>query len=161
RLPVVHSEEIVTVLEKMASQPRKLSGMEGLYFATQCWNETTAQRDGTIRRETLFPSAIDQWIISGPHFFIGTPLNKTPNANCANYLDSSYLGLRSIPDPYLPRTNHVPACPPSEYRRRIPHFGGKPVTDCYRHIHRRQLSLTGERALVNAIAPPGVTHIDG
>ena len=42
------------------------------------WNETNAQMDGTIRRETRYPKDVNEWIVSGPHFYVGTPFNKTP-----------------------------------------------------------------------------------
>ena len=69
RLAVAHSEEVIRVLEKFAAQPRKLGSLEGVFFATQHWNETTAQDDGTIRRETGYPNHIDECILSGPHLF--------------------------------------------------------------------------------------------
>jgi hypothetical protein len=47
--------------------------LKGRYFATVMWDETNAQKDGTIDRETQFPKDDGQWILSGPHFFVGTP----------------------------------------------------------------------------------------
>jgi hypothetical protein len=159
RLPVIHSEEVVRVLEKFAAQPRKLGDLEGTYFATQHWNETNAQDDGTIRRETRYPKEESGWVVSGPHFFVGTPFNKSPWPKCEHNKHYYDIDLVAIPDDYLPRTNYVPACSPDEYRRRTPKFKDKPVTEFYRHVHRRQLAPTGERTLVNAIVPPGAAHI--
>lgn len=159
RLPVVHSEEIVSVLEKFAEQPRRLGDLEGEYFATQHWNETNAQQDGTIRRETRYPEHAGEWILSGPHFFVGTPLNKTPNEGCKNNLDYSSIDLTAIPDDYLPRTNYVPACSPEEYLQRTPKWNGRPVTEFYRHVHREMVSPTGERTLVPCIVPPRIGHV--
>ena len=65
------------------------------------------------------------------------PFNKTPNEGCSHNRDYSDIDLTAIPDDYLPRTNYVPACSPEEYRRRTPKFNGKPVTEFYRHVHRR------------------------
>jgi hypothetical protein len=160
RSPVIHSEEIVRVLEKFASQPCKLGDLEGEFFATQHWNETNAQDDGTICRETRYPKDVSEWILSGPHFHVGTPFNKTPNEGCGNHRDYTPIDLTTIPEDFLPRTNYVPACSPEEYRHRTPKFNGRPVTDFYRHVHRRQLNPTGERTLINAIVPPGVAHIN-
>jgi hypothetical protein len=160
RLAIVHSEEIVRVLEKFAAQPRKLGDLEGEFFATQYWNETNAKADGTISRETRYPKDVNEWIMSGPHFYVGTPFNKTPNEGCSTNRDYSEIDLTAVPDDYFPRTNYVPACSPEEYRRRTPKFGGKPMTDYYRHVHRRQLATVGERTLINAMVPPGVGHID-
>ncbi len=35
------------------------------------------------------------------------------------------------------------------------------MTESYRHVHRRQLSPTGERTLINSLSPKGPSHIDG
>jgi hypothetical protein len=160
RLPVVHSEEIVSVLEKFAAQTRRLGDLEGEYHSTVMFDETYAQRDGTIRRETRYPTDVSEWIISGPHFHVGTPLNKSPNEGCSSKGDYSKIDLTSIPADYLPRTNYVPACSPEEYRRRTPKWDGELVTKFYRLAHRRMLSPTGERTLVPCLIPPGPGHIN-
>jgi hypothetical protein len=159
RLPIIHTEEIVQVLEKFAAQNRRLGNLEGHYFATDMWDETRSQKAGTIRRDTRPPKDVNEWVISGPHFYVGTPLNKTPNDNCSTRGDYTELDLTAIPDDYLPRTNYVPACSPDEYLRRTPKFKDKLVTEFFRHIHRRQVVATNERTLINAIIPPGVAHI--
>jgi hypothetical protein len=84
------------------------------------FDETYAQRDGTIRRETRFPDSTSEWILSGPHFFVGNPCYKTPRAKCTKNSDYDILNLTEIPDDYLPRSNYVPACDPAEYLRRTP-----------------------------------------
>jgi len=159
RLPVVHSAEILRVLERFADAPRTLRDLEGRYFATECFHETNQQKDGTMRRETRFPQNAEGWIVSGPHFYVATPFNKTPNEGCRHNQDYSVLDLTTLPPDYLPRTNYVPACSPSEYRRRVPHWQGKPVTEFYRHVHREMVASTGERTLVPALLPPGPTHV--
>jgi hypothetical protein len=150
----------VSVLEKFAAQHRKLGDLEGEFFATQHWNETNAQEDETIRRETRYPKDINEWIVSGPHFYVGTPLNKTPNEGCSSHADYTQLDLTAITEDYLPRTNYVPACQRAEYLRRTPKFNGKPVTEFYRHVHREMVSSHNERTLVPALIPPGVAHIN-
>ena len=59
-------------------------------------------------------------ILSGPHYFVGNPFNKTPRRQCT--LSSHYdaLDLVALPEDYLPRTNYLPACDPAEYARRAP-----------------------------------------
>jgi len=160
RLPIIHSAEIVSVLEKFAEQPRRLGDLEGEYFSLEMWHETSAQKDGTIRRETRYPKDASEWILSGPHFFVGTPFNKTPNEGCSTNLDYSKIDLTAIPADYLPRTNYVPACSPEEYLRRTPKWNGKPVTEFYRHVHREMVGPTAERTLIPAILPPAVGHVN-
>jgi hypothetical protein len=161
RLPVVHSEEIVRVLEKFAAQPRKFGHLTGEYFATVMFDESYAQREGTIRRETRYPKDLSEWIVSGPHFYVGTPFNKSPRESCEHNSHYDDIDLMVIPEDYLPRTNYVPACPTDEYRVRIPKFNGKLVTEFHRVLCRKMISPINERTLIAAIIPPGPPHIDG
>ena len=167
RLPAIHSRELVSVLQKFADAPVRLGDLGNDIYATQLWNETISQQDRTIQRETGFVSTPDEFILSGPHFYVGNPLNKTPRAVCT--LNSHYdvLDLETLPDDYLPRSNYRPACSPEEYRRRIPRVSWveegkeKPrlVTDYYRHVNREMVSLSGERSLVTTLLPHGAAHV--
>lgn len=164
RLPALHSTELVSVLEKFAAVPSRVADLGDRYYSTVMFDETNAvKKDKTIKRETQHPESPDQLILSGPHFFVGTPLNKTPRASCT--LNSHYdvIGLEFIPDDYLPRTNYVPACSPEEYMARVPRVPWgeqKPVTEFYRIVSRSMLPPSGERTLAQAIAPKGIAHID-
>lgn len=71
-------------------------------------------------RETQFPENSSKWILSGPHFFVGTPFYKTPRENCTLNSDYDCLDLLTLPDDYLPRTNYMPACDVQEYAKRTP-----------------------------------------
>ena len=73
RLPALHARPLVGVLEKFAAQPRRLGDLRGEYYSLEMWHETNAQNDGTIRRETRFPEDAGEWVLSGPHFFVGNP----------------------------------------------------------------------------------------
>src|SRR5690606_28655482 len=68
RLPALHARQLTNVLEKFAAQPRRLGDLKGQYFSTVMFDETYAQRDGTIKRDTQFPENPEQWVLSGPHF---------------------------------------------------------------------------------------------
>jgi hypothetical protein len=158
RLPSVHSEQVVHVLERFAEQPKRLGNFGDSYNYSRMWEETAAQADNTIRRETQLPKDLNEWILSGPHFHVATPFNKTPNEECKHNLDYSDIDLTVIPDDYLPRTNYVPACGVDEYQRRIPKWNGEPITKFYRQCYRAMLSITGERSLIGCIMPPEVGH---
>lgn len=160
KLPAVHSLEILQVLDKVSRVSCRFGDVSGGLFHSDHWNETNQQKDGTIARQTCFPSSVEEWVVSGPHFFVANPFNKTPNEGCSTKQDYSEIDLTTMPEDYLPRTNYVRACSMEEYRRRTPVWDGKLSTDNFRHVHRRQLALTGERTLINAIIPPGVAHID-
>ena len=163
RLPSVHSRNIVDVLRKFAEQPRRLGDLQGEYYSTVMWDETNAvKRDHTIRRETRFPEHPGEWILSGPHFYVGNPFYKTPRRVCTEKGHYDVIDLTEIPDDYLPRTNYVPDCDPEEYLKRTPRVpwgDRKPVTEFYRLVHRRMLSQSGERTFVVTVLPPHCAHI--
>ncbi|MFK7776944.1 MAG: hypothetical protein QM501_02320 [Gimesia sp.] len=169
RLPALHSQELLSVLEKFAAQPKRLGNLQGEYYSLEMWHETNAQKDGIIRRETRFPNDAGQWVLSGPHFFVGNPFYKTPDQVCEKHHDYSILDLTDLPDDYLPRTNYVPACSAEEYRQHTPRVPWveegeqepKRVTEYYRWVNRGMLSQSGERTLISALVPPDVAHING
>lgn len=169
RLPALHAQELISVLERFAACPRRLDDLKEEYVSTVMFDETYAQRDGIIRRETKFPESVEEWVLQGPHFFVGTPLYKTPRRVCANHRAYDVVDLTYVPDQYLPRTNYVPACERDEYLSRVPRVswsgegeaGQRRVTEFYRLCVSRAISASGERTLQPAIIPPGVAHIDG
>jgi hypothetical protein len=111
RLPQVHSRPLLTVLEKFAAAPRRLGDLQGEYLATEMFHESNAQRDGIITRQddpAYQPETADQWVVSGPHFFVGTPLNKTPRRKCTEKAHYDDIDLTRIPDDFLPRAVYRP-----------------------------------------------------
>jgi len=169
RLPALHARQLISVLEKLAAHPCRLGDLKGAYYSVDIiFHETEAQKDGIIRRDTQFPMDTSEWILSGPHFFVGTPIYKTPRAVCKANSHYDAIDLSAVPDDYLPRTNYVPACSPSEYAKRVPlvpwvepgEHVPRRMTESYRLLHRRQLSQSGERTLISAISPPKTTSIN-
>ena len=164
RLPALHAKTLLAVLRKFAAHPKRLGDLGDDFHVTGHWHETMAQRQGTIRRETRFPADASQLILSGPHFFVGNPFNKTPRRVCTQNSHYDVLDLTTLPDEYLPRTNYVPACGVDEYEARTPRVSWcergedepRKVTDYYRLIHREMISAALERTLVTAIIPKGV-----
>ena len=169
RLPALHARQLTNVLEKFAAQSRRLGDLKGQYYSTVMFDETYAQRDGTIKRDTQFPESPGQWILSGPHFFVGHPFYKTAKAECNTHLDYEAPDLQTLPDDYLPRTNYIPACDPATYRDRTPRVPwveegehrARLVTEYYRMIARAMLSQSGERTLITALAPKQIGHMNG
>ena len=76
RLPALHSRQLLTVAEKLATHPRRLADLQDSYHVTGHWHETAAQRQGTIERETHFPNGLDGLVFSGPHLSVGNPFGK-------------------------------------------------------------------------------------
>jgi len=165
RLPTLHSQKLVSVLRKFSIQEQRLGNLQDSYYATVMFDETNAvKKDKTIRRDTQFPATPKSLIFSGPHFYVGTPVYKTPREICTEKGHYDVLDLTHLPDDYLPRTNYTPDCELIAYRDRTPKvsWGDRlPVTEFYRLVSRKMLSQSGERTLVSAIEPKGVGHIDG
>ena len=167
RLPALHSSALVAVLRKLADNPRRLADLAGSHCAPRHWDETGAQRQQTIRRETRFPDRPDELILSGPHFSVGAPFNKTPRRSCTINSDYDILDLVTLPDDYLPRSNYVRACDVAEYARRTPRVtwteageqSPKPVTSYYRAVNRAMTVPTNERSFVVALIPRGFATV--
>ncbi|HCF6075261.1 TPA: class I SAM-dependent DNA methyltransferase [Pseudomonas aeruginosa] len=171
RLPAVHSRELVSVLEKLARVPRRLGDLAGNYLTLEMWHETGAQKDGTIRRrsrgEQGFVSDPVGFVLSGPHFYVGNPLSKTPKPICETHKAYDPLDLETLPDDYLPRSNYLPSCDAIEYARRVPRVSwmeageqeARAVTKYYRFVNRRMFSPSAERSFISTIASAGSAHI--
>jgi hypothetical protein len=168
RISEVHSQEILKVLRRFTEQPRRLGDNESEYKSTVMFDETYAQRDGIIERDTQFIDSTHNWVLSGPHFFVGTPIYQTPQEKCTekNHYDS--VDLSCISENYLPRTNYVPACERSEYRSHTPtvpwsneNGESEPVTSFYRLAFRAMIGPQSARTLIGTVIPPGPGHING
>ena len=121
----LHARTLSSVLDKLARWPRRLADLEGEYFSTQHWNEKNSQDDGTIFRETGFVDSTQDWVLSGPHFFVANPYYKCPQRVVTHHLDYDSIDLEVIPDDYLPRTNYRPMQDREEYLRRMPRVSWK------------------------------------
>jgi len=171
RLPAVHSVHQLEVLKKVSQWPRKIAHLtrDQIYTNSTHWNETNAQRDGILRRDTGFVSQPDEVVLSGPHFFIANPLNKTPRRLCRHNSDYDVVDLEVIPDDYLQRTNYRRACDRAEYERKAPKVGWMEESEqearlasAYPRIAtRRGAHPADERSLRPILLASGPMHIDG
>ena len=171
RLPALHAQSLSAVLAKLAAWPRRLGDLGDSYFATQHWNEKLQQDDGTITRrattDARFPRTPAEWIISGPHFFVANPYNKTPRRVCTEKGHYDVIDAEGMPTDYLPRTNYLPSADTSEYVRLTPRvkwiedgeFVPRPVTDYFRLVNREMVDPSSERTLQAALVPPGPANI--
>ena len=172
RLPALHAGALNSVLDKLAAWPRRLADLGNDYFSTVMFDETYSQRDGTLSRRPSsdpgFPASPDDWVLSGPHFFLANPYNKTPRKVCAANSHYDVIDLETLPDDYLPRTNYRTMADKEEYLRRIPRLTGvnegmtlgKPVTDHFRLVNREMIGPASERTLITTLIPPGAAHIN-
>ena len=167
RLPALHSEQLVSGLNRLASQPTTLGDLGQDAKISYGWHESDAQRDGIIRRDIGFPRNSVEVILSGPHYFCGNPLYKTPRRSCTKNADYDVLDLAELPDDYLPRTVFLPACDPEIYESHMDRVdwteeGVKPhgVTECYRLVNREMVGSSSERTLSTAMVPRGVHYLN-
>ena len=167
RLPALHSSQLVGVLKKLADQQAALGDLCDQTKISYGWHESATQRNGTIRRHTDFLDNPAELILSGPHYFCGNPLYKTPRRLCTKNSDYDVLDLVQLPDNYLPRTNYARACGRRIYESRVDRVVWREegetepfrVTDYYRVINRRMVGSTSERTLSTALIPKGIQHV--
>jgi hypothetical protein len=172
RLPALHAGALTRVLAKLANYPRRLGDLGNDYVSTEMWHETMQQKDGTIvRRSTSdagFPASPEDWVLSGPHFFVANPCMKTPRKVCTEKGHYDVLDLEILPDDYLPRGNYWPMTDRTEYLRRTPRVnwaveGEAPrglITEFFRYVNRRRMNSNNERTAIGTVIPIGVAHID-
>ena len=165
RLPALHGSGLLSVLRRFESSSLKLHGLND-WYQTRMWHESGDKRSGTIRRSTppSFPERPGELVLSGPHFFVGAPLYKTPRVPCPNNKHYDVLDLTVLPASYLPRTNYLPGCGREEYQTRTPRVpwdpeGESPVTDYYRIVVPNMVGPAGERTLQPSLAPRRAGHI--
>ncbi len=126
RLPALHAGALSSVLQKLVAYPRRLSDLGEDYCLTPstCWNEKTAQDDGTIvrnvDRSAPFTATPEDLVLSGPHFNLANPLFQTPKAICGTNRAYDGIDLDILPNDYLPRSNYRPMEDRVKYACRTP-----------------------------------------
>lgn len=160
RLPAIYSKDLMDVLKLMARQ--KVTMSQCKIYSSQIWDETNAQKDGTIRRNIHFPETLRDTIYSGPHIGVANPLFKASRSTCVLNSDYDNIDLTSVDENYIQRINYSPRCAIDEYCSRLPKDSdGNLTTIYYRLIARKMLNITGERTLICAIVPPKTAHTNG
>ncbi len=161
RLAVIHSIPVLNVLRKISEQETRLEKYKDEYVPTVMWDESKAQAGGIITRRTGFPEKLTDFVLSGPHFYVGNPLNKTPRRICTEKGHFDVIDLSFLQEDYLPRTNFIP-CITKNFREFVPDskWEKRKTIDYYRLVARRMLPPPNERTLISAIFPPNICHID-
>ena len=123
------------------------------------FHESGAQKSGLIRRQTHFPSRVEDYVLSGPNIYVCNPLAKSARRECRNHQHYDSIDLHRITEDYLPRTNFRILS-----REDMPKLDVDPSRQfCgeYRVVFRRRVDISSERSFVSAIIPPGASHIAG
>lgn len=161
RLPAIHSKQVLNVLSCFNQDYKKISDYENVFF-TQCWNETTAQKEKILKRKTKFVESNKEFVYSGPHIGVGNPIYKTPRKLCSTKNDYDNVILDLVDEKYIPRTNYIRSCEKKIYENLIPTTKwNKKINEYYKLACRKMLDVGGERTLIPAIIPKGSSHING
>ena len=97
RLMSIYAEELIETLKCFDRQARKLADLKEDLFVSMLWDETNAQKDGTIARNVHFGQPIDT-ILSGAHIGTANPLFNCSNAGCKGNNDNTSIDLTVIPE---------------------------------------------------------------
>lgn len=162
RLPVVHSVGELEILEKFAYSEKHYQDLGKQIFTTVLWDETNAQRDHIICRETCFPNSSLHTIYSGPHIGVANPFYKSSREVCRLNSDYDVIDLTEIQPNYRQRINYLPVPEDLKYRDLAPttHWGSN-YLDEYKIVSRMMLNQSGERTFVPAVLCPNEGHING
>lgn len=161
KLPQLHAKQLLNALELFAEQPRYLGMLGDDVSTSECWNETGAQKDGTIEAKVDFPESSKTIIYSGAHIGILNPIFQTTRSNYRVNSDYDRVDLTLIPDDYLIRVKYAPSCSVDNYFQRMPKTSwGTNLTDEYRIINREMVGCASERTLTCAIACKGIAHVN-
>ena len=160
RLVNVHAREIIDVLYKLSSFRSHIRDFK--HIIARPLDNTFSVVDGTIVKvNDRFPSVENyEMVYSGPHFYVGNPLYKTPRKLCQLKGDYDIVNLADTNADFIQRTNYVPGIDILKYKSLEKGFDDDtPWIDLYKIGYRNMLSQAGERTLTSALLPPKTSHI--
>ena len=163
KLPVLHTVDDLNLLFKISQQHSFLENIDKQYCKTSGWNEVTSVNDEVIERETFFVLKLNDFIYSGPHFYVANPYYKTPREICTTNQAYDNISLESLVTNYIPRTNYKYCKSFKDSRNLIislPWDSTKIIVDDYRLIFRAMIGPHAEKTLIGAIIPFGGAHIN-
>lgn len=162
RLPAIHAQPLMDVLNCFAYQPMTIGDLKEEVFPSIMWDETKSQREGTLEKRIHFPESTIDLIFSGPNEYVANPLYKCVRDPYRNSSDYDCIDLTIIPEDYRPRCLFGLKCSTSEYVNRVSTTNwGMKLVDTYRIVQRAMVGSNSERTLSSAIIPPRTAHIDG
>lgn len=159
RLPIIHAQPYISVLQKINNQ-QTLSSIEAEVFTTEMWNETGAQKNDTIIVKPGFPESPRNLIYNGPLIGLSNPFYKCAQRVCNTHRSFDFIDVQTIDETFLPRCKFDIACTIDEYNNRMPKTPwGTNCNSESRIIMRNMFDVVGERTLLSAIAPPLSGHV--
>jgi hypothetical protein len=170
RLPQLHSSDLLSVLQKFSAYTPRVQHYKSKFRTYAGLEEAKSQARGEICKSqvpTFESLEYREWVISGPHYYVGTPFNKSPRTNCRSKGAYDDIDLTDIPSNFIPRSVFRIA---AHFENRTT-YDDNPATldpahdecvmrESYRHINRVRVMPSNERTLISSIIPPGPSHVD-
>jgi hypothetical protein len=161
KIPSLFSIRLLDVLKRIATNTQRFQTLDDAVF-TICFDETSAQREGAIRKKNAIPSAPDEMVVSGPQISISNLYGKQARSNTSNSRHYDSIDLTEFAESALPMTAFQPD---RHHQARIPRVEINKtifkVNNLYRVAIARALDLETARTVRACLMPPGPTHIDG
>lgn len=162
RLLVMQLSQYMDILKVLDAHGSTMGMLKDKVYASMMWDETNAQKNGIIKRNTHYASDLYACIYSGNYIGIGNPLFNTPRENCRGNNDTDSIDLTNISEDYMPRSNYEMVGAVSDYMSKIPETSwGDKYTQYYRIVCRKMIDCEGARTLMSAIIPPKTGHTNG
>jgi hypothetical protein len=167
--PVAQTRMVYAVNRAAASALDKLSGSSRIADLrlrfSRGWDESIDRKKGYFETDWGTPASWDDVILQGPHLYVATPLNKTPNKTMLSNMDWSASDFEPLAPDAVPITAYKPAGDSYAYDCAYTDWGDedepKPARDHYRIAWRNMGVNTNERTLIPALIPPGPAHVHG
>ncbi|ADY30201.1 plasmid-related protein [Cellulophaga lytica DSM 7489] len=155
KLPSIHSEDILKILEKLKENGGTLSDIK--FFSTDCWNEVNSQNQGVIEKKVHYPTLDNfEFIYSGPHFFTANPFYRNPQIMVNNHNDYDIINLNLIDQNFIPRTIFTRYEDSDLFKNRVVGLDNWIFT--YRLAMGKMIDTMSERTLQSTIIAPYTSH---
>lgn len=160
RLPVLHSVQLVDVLERFQNQALTLGQLRDQLFPTEMWDETGAKEKGIIVNDPHIPDMPISMIYSGPNIGMANPLFKAARKISEYNSDYDIVDLVYHSTGFQ-RCKYNIGCGMQKYvaEMRETQWNTK-CNEYYRLATRRMLNQSGERTLFSTVIPPQAGHIN-
>ncbi|MEV4620514.1 class I SAM-dependent DNA methyltransferase [Asanoa sp. NPDC049573] len=166
-VPIRQTRMVYAVNHSSAAVLEKLSRMRrigelGLRFSSG-WHEKNDRTKGYFDSEWGVSNSWDDVILQGPHLYVSTPINKTPNPTLVSNKDWSVTDFEALAADAIPATAYQRRGNPHDYDRAYTDWGDEdhhdPARTHYRVAWRDMAANQGERTFIPALIPPGPAHV--
>ena len=162
-LPKIHTNGVVSALEKLLKYPFKLRNIKGEYCQNEMFHESDSQNKGIItRREapSFTPCCASEWVLSGPHIFLCTPMYKTCRNICTHNKAYDEVDFTEISTNYFPNSVYEPGDKKGYLGAFEKELAKMSIHNDFKFTFRSMGQPGNERSLICAITPRKVAAIN-